>query len=85
LAEISIPATGKGKAEIARLLGISRQALYDIIGKRQAVTPSVAIRLGKLFGNGPEFWLRAQQAYDLWHAKRELAEVVKDIPTLRAA
>jgi plasmid maintenance system antidote protein VapI len=53
LAEISIPATGKGKAEIARLLGISRQALYDIIGKRQAVTPSVAIKLGKLFGNGP--------------------------------
>jgi addiction module HigA family antidote len=82
LAEIVIPATGKPKAEIARLLGISRQMLYDIIGGKQGVTPSVAVRLGKLFGNGAGVWLRMQQANDLWHAERRLADEIKDMPTL---
>jgi antitoxin HigA-1 len=85
LGEIVIPATGKSKVEIAVLLGISRQSLYDIIGGKQAVTPAVAVRLGKLFGNGPGIWLRMQQAHDLWHAERELADVLKGMPTLRAA
>jgi addiction module HigA family antidote len=85
LAEIAIPATGKSKVEIAKLLGISRQSLYDILGRRQSVTPKVAVRLGKLFGDGPGVWLRMQQAHDLWHAERELAEEVKAIPTLKAA
>ena len=47
-----IPATGKSKAEIAALLGISRQHLYDILKERKPVSPSVAVRLGKLFGDG---------------------------------
>jgi addiction module HigA family antidote len=83
LAEIVIPSTGKKKTEIARLLGLSRQTLHDILAKRQAVSPSVAVRLGKLFGNGPAVWLGMQTAYDLWHAEREVD--VSDIPTLRAA
>jgi addiction module HigA family antidote len=83
LAEIVIPGTGKSKAEIARLLGISRQALYDLLSCRQGVTPAVAVRLGKLFGNGPELWLGMQQAYDLWHATRSVD--VSAIPTLEPA
>ena len=82
LAEVAIPATGKRKSEIAALLGVSRQTLYDVMGRRQAVTPALAVRLGKLFGNGPELWLNMQQAHDLWHANRDLAEQVARIPTL---
>jgi len=85
LAEIVIPATGKTKAEIAQLLGISRQTLYDILGRRQSVTPAVAVRLGKLFGNGAEIWLRMQQAYDLWHAERELEAELPKIERLHTA
>ncbi len=85
LAEIVIPGTGKTKAEIAQLLGVSRQTLYDILGRRQSVTPGVAVRLGKLFGNGPEIWLRMQQAYDLWHAERELEAELTKIETLHTA
>ncbi len=85
LAGIVIPATGKAKVEIAQMLGISRQTLYDILGRRQSVTPAVAVRLGKLFGNGPEVWLRMQQAYDLWHAERELEDELAKIETLRTA
>lgn len=83
LAEIVIPATGKPKAEIARLLGISRQTLHDIMARKQAVTPGVAVRLGKLFGNGPNLWLSMQVAYDLWHAERDIDTTA--IETLRAA
>lgn len=81
LAEV-IPATGRSKAEIARLLGISRQHLYDIIGERKPVTPAVAVRLGKLFGDGAGVWLRMQAAYDTWHVEREID--TSDIPTLTA-
>jgi plasmid maintenance system antidote protein VapI len=52
LREDVIPATGRTKAEIAQLLRISRQHLYDILRERKPVSPAVAVRLGKLFGEG---------------------------------
>ena len=85
LAAITIPATGKSKAEIARLLGVSRQALHDILSERQPITPGMALRIGKLCGNGPDLWLSLQRAYDLDAAERELADVIAKIPTLTAA
>ena len=80
LREDVIPATGKTKAEIAQLLGISRQHLYDVLRERKPVSPAVAVRLGKLFGDGAGVWVRMQAAYDTWHAERE--EDVSGIPTL---
>lgn len=82
LREDVIPATGRTKSEIASLLGISRQHLYDILGERKPVSPSVAVRLGKLFGDGAGVWTRMQAAYDTWHAEQE--EDVSGIPTIRA-
>jgi antitoxin HigA-1 len=78
-----IPATGRTKTEIAELLGISRQQLYDILRERKPVSPPVAARLGKLFGDGAGIWLRMQAAYDAWHVEREVD--VSNIPTIRAA
>jgi addiction module HigA family antidote len=80
LREDVIPATGKTKADIAQLLGISRQHLYDILRERKPVSPGVAVRFGKLFGDGAGVWVRMQAAYDTWHAERE--EDVTGIPTL---
>src|SRR5436305_9035053 len=80
LREDVIPATGKTKSEIAQLLGISRQHLYDILRERKPVSPAVAVRLGKLFGDGTSIWVRMQAAYDTWHAERE--QDVSRIPTL---
>jgi|ERR1700704_325280 len=85
LREDVLPALGRSKTMIARLLGISRQTLYDIIDEKQPVTPGMALRLGKLCGNGPEFWINLQKAYDLTVAERELATEIKKIPTLTAA
>lgn len=80
-----LPAIGKSKTEIARLLGISRQTLYDILEEKQPVTPAMALRLGKLLGNGPDLWINLQRAYDLAIAERELAGEIRKIPTLSAA
>ena len=71
------------KAEIARMLGISRQHLHDILAERKPVSRDIAARLGKLFGDGPGIWLRMQAAYDAWHAEREVD--VSKIPTIKAA
>ena len=83
LREDVIPATGKPKAEIARMLGISRQHLHDILAERKPVSAEVAVRLAKLFGNEPLVWIRMQGACDAWHASREVD--VSAIPTLIAA
>lgn len=71
-------------AEIARLLGISRQSLYDILAEKQPVTPGMAPRLGKLFGNGPTLWLNLQRRYGIWRAERELKWEIEAMPTLAA-
>ena len=83
LREVVIPATGRTKVEIAALLGISRQHLYDLLREAKPISPSVAVRLGKLFGDGAAPWLRMQAAHDTWHAEKTID--VKSIPTIRAA
>jgi addiction module HigA family antidote len=77
-----IPALGRSKAEIARLLGISRQTLYDILDEKAPVTVPMALRIGKLCGNGGGVWMRLQQSYDRKIAERDMAEEIERIPTL---
>ena len=78
-----LPALGVSKTELARSLGISRQTLYDILNERQPVSAEMAIRFGKLFGNGARFWVNMQRAFDLAIAERNVD--VSRIPTLTAA
>lgn len=78
-----LPATGRSKTEIARMLGISRQQLYDILAERKPVTADTAVRLGKLFGTTPNVWAAMQTAYDVWQATRRVD--VAGIPLVRAA
>ena len=85
LREDILPALGKSKAEIARLLGVSRQTLYDILGERAPVTPAMALRLGKLCGNGPDLWLNLQRIYDIKKAEEQLGDALAAIPTLNEA
>lgn len=71
LAEI-INDHGISGGDIARRVGLSRQHVYDILAGRKPVSPAVAVRLGKLMGNGAALWLRMQAARDLWEAEREV-------------
>jgi len=68
--------------EIATLLGVTRQTLHRVMAGQTAVTPDMAVRLGKLCGNGPELWLNMQARYDAWEATRRLGKTLEKIPTL---
>ena len=60
----------------ARGLGVTRQALSELVNERAGVSVDMAIRLSKAFGSTPETWLGMQIAYDLWQA-RERARQIK--------
>lgn len=85
LREVVMPAVEKPKTEIVRLLGISRQSFYDILDEKQPVTPPMALRFGKLFGNGPDIWLNMQRQYDIAKAQKEIGREIEGIPTLKVA
>jgi addiction module HigA family antidote len=78
-----VPAARKTRTEIARLLGISRRHLRDIMEEKKPISPEVAVRVGKLFGGGAGSWVRMQAEYDTWHAERKVD--VSKIPTLKVA
>jgi addiction module HigA family antidote len=85
LREDVLPSLGVSVTACADMLGVSRQSLHAVLSERASVSVEMALRLGKLCGNGPGVWLRMQQAHDLWKAERDLAEAVAAIPTLHAA
>ena len=80
LREDVLPALSMSKTALAAALGISRQTLYEILNEKQPVTAEMAVRFGKLFGNGARFWLNLQRARDLAVAERTVD--VSGIPTL---
>ncbi len=85
LREDVFPALGRSKTEIARLLGISRQTLHDILAERQPVTPRMALLVGKLTGTSAESWARMQAAFDLQAEAEALGDRLDTVPTLVAA
>ncbi len=84
LREDILPALARSRAEIARLLGVSRQTLHAILTERAPVTPEMALRLGKLCGNGPDLWLNLQARHDLARLSRSKSSEIAAIPTLAA-
>ena len=70
---------------LAEAVGVSRQSINELLRERRAVSPEMALRLARLFGNTPEFWLNAQRAVDLWDASRAIKKDVRRIKPLSAA
>ncbi len=85
LREDVLAALGLSVSEAARQLGVTRQTLHRIMAEKASITPAMAARLGRFCGNGPGLWLRMQQAYDLWHAERELGDALERIPVHKAS
>ncbi len=61
--------------ETAEILGVTRQALNNLVNGKSGISPEMAIRLDKAFGGSAETWLRLQMAYDLAQARRHEAEI----------
>ncbi|PFG10807.1 MULTISPECIES: HigA family addiction module antitoxin [unclassified Marinobacter] len=85
LRESFIPDYDLTVAGLAESLGVSRQSVNELLRERRAVSPEMALRLARLFGNSPEFWLNAQRAVDLWTAALSVKEEVDRITPLDAA
>jgi addiction module HigA family antidote len=85
LREDFMPDYGLTVSGIAKALGVSRQTVNELLRERRAVSPEMALRLARLFGNTPEFWLNAQRAVDLWDAARTAGRKIEKISPLRAA
>jgi addiction module HigA family antidote len=61
--------------EAAKGLGVTRQALSELVNERAGISVDMAIRLSKAFGSSPETWLGMQMAYDLWQARDRAATI----------
>lgn len=85
LREDVLPELKLSVSEAARRLGVSRQQLHRILGCTHPITVEMALRIGKLAGNGPGLWLRMQQNHDLWHAEQELKDELKSITSAASA
>ena len=70
---------------LAEAVGVSRQSINELLRGRRAVSPEMALRLSRLFGNSPEFWLNAQRAVDLWDASQAIKDDVARIRPLQVA
>jgi len=70
-------------AGLAEAAGVSRQSINELLRGRRAVSPEMALRLSRLFGNSPEFWLNAQRGVDLWDASQALKDDMVRIKPLR--
>ena len=70
---------------LAEAIGVSRQTINELLRERRAISPEMALRLSRLFGNSPDFWLNAQRAVDLWEASKAIRTDVRKIRPLSAA
>ncbi|RJG19090.1 HigA family addiction module antitoxin [Massilia cavernae] len=81
LREDVLPALRITQTEFARLLGVSRLTVSELVNEKRAMSPSMAVRLEILLNTSAETWLKMQQSRDLWEARRESTGIaVKPLP-----
>lgn len=85
LQEDFLPDYGLTVAGLADAVGVSRQSINELLRGRRALSPEMALRLSRLFGNSAEFWLNAQGAVDLWDAAHAIKGEVARIKPLHVA
>ena len=85
LGEDFMPDYGLTVAGLAEAVGVSRQSINELLRGRRAVSPEMSLRLSRLFGNSPEFWLNAQCAVDLWDVAQTIKGDMARIKPLRVA
>ncbi len=85
LREDFMPDFDLNTTSMATALGVSRQTINELLRERRAITPVMALRLSRLFGNSPEFWMNAQHAWDLWNSEQRFQKELSQIQPLNAA
>ena len=85
LREDFMPDYGLTVSALADALRVSRQTVNELLRERRALSAPMALRLSRLFGNSPHFWLQAQQARDLWQSEQEHRAELRRIRPLEVA
>ena len=80
-----LPETGISQTDLARLMGVSRRTISEVIHERRRLTPDIAFRLAKVFNSTSEMWLNMQQAVDLWEANKNHGREYDKIRPLQEA
>lgn len=73
------------QTELAARLGVSWATVNELVRGKRALSPDMAHRLGRFFGNGPGLWLRAQATVDLWDTLHMDTSIYQDIQPHRVA
>jgi addiction module HigA family antidote len=63
--------------QLAKAIGVMPPRIYEIVRRERAVSADTALRLGRYFGTGPEFWLNLQSHYDLEVARDQVGESIE--------
>lgn len=85
LREDVLPETGLSQGEFARLLGLSRRTVNEILQEKRPVTVDTAHRLARALNTSPDVWLGLQQDVDLWDTLEANKDVYQRIKPLKAA
>lgn len=83
LREEFMPDYGLNVAKLAAALGVSRQSVNELVHERRAVSADMALRLARLFGTSPQYWLNLQRNIDLWNSldiSTESLEKIEPLP-----
>lgn len=70
------------QTRFAKILGVSRRSVNEIVLGQRPITVDMAIRIGKALGNGPQLWLNLQQKVDIWDAVQKHSEEYERVSTL---
>ncbi len=70
---------GLNGAALAKRLGVPENRIYQILNRQRSITADTALRLGKFFNTGPEFWLNLQKAYELDEAREKIGDSLNGI------
>ena len=85
LKEDFLPDYGLSASAFAKAISVSRQTVNELLRERRSISPEMALRLSRLFGNSAEFWLNAQTAFDLWKLRKSIKRKLDKISPLSAA
>jgi antitoxin HigA-1 len=75
---------GITQRELADAIAVPYQRVNEIVNGRRGVTPSTALRLAQFFGTSTDFWMNLQLRWDLYHAQKAEADILKRIPRYRS-
>lgn len=80
LAETVLEKLGLTQDQLAKLTGVSRRTINQLVNFRRNLTPDMALRIAKVTGTNAREWLEQQLAYDLHQTEQALAKILSKIP-----